>query len=94
MCKEGFDNTKGTLEEGMLVEDRKAEEIMDHSATFVNGHCQIQLPFGEEVPHLPDSSATAVRRLTRLERKMQKDPEFHRQYSCVVEKTNTRRRGS
>ena len=65
MYKEGFGDTKGTLEEGMLVGDRKAEEIMDHSATFVNGHCQINFHLERKYQkEVPDSSATAVRRLT------------------------------
>ena len=86
MYNEEFGDTNGTLEEGMSVEDRKAEEIMDQSATLVNGHYQIRLPFREDVPNLSDSLSTAARRLAWLERKMQRDSVFHRKYSCVVEK--------
>ena len=86
MYDEEFGETNETLE-GMSVKDRKAEEIMDQSATLVNGHYQIRLPFREDVPNLPDSLWTAARRLKWLERKMQRDPVFHRKYSCVVENT-------
>ena len=48
MYNEEFGDTNGTLEEGMSVEYRKAEVIMDQSVTLVNGHYQIQLPFREE----------------------------------------------
>ena len=44
MYNEEFGDTNGTLEEGMSVEYRKAEVIMDQSVTLVNGHYQIQLP--------------------------------------------------
>lgn len=86
MYKEEFGDTNGTLEEGMSVEDCKAEEIMDQSATLVNGHYQIRLPFREDVPNPPESLSTAVRRFAWLERKMQRDSVFHRKHSCVVEK--------
>ena len=48
MYNEEFGDTNGTLEEGMSVEYRKAEVIMDQSVTLVNGRYQIQLPFREE----------------------------------------------
>ena len=86
MYNEEFGDTNRTLEEGMSVEDCKAKEIMDQSATLVNGHHQTQLPFREDVLNLPDILSTAVRRSTWLEQKMQKDPVFHLKYSCVVEK--------
>ena len=44
MYNEEFGDTNRTLEEGMSVEYRKAEVIMDQSVTLVNGHYQIQLP--------------------------------------------------
>ena len=44
MYNEEFGYTNGTLEEGMSVEYRKAEVIMDQSVTLVNGNYQIQLP--------------------------------------------------
>ena len=89
MYNEEFDDTNGTLEEGMLVEDRKAEEIMNQSATLVNGHYHIRLPFREDVPNLPDSLTTAEMRLAWLKRKMKRDPVLHSKYSSVVEKYRT-----
>ena len=49
MYNEEFGDTNGTLEEGMSVEDHKAEVIMDQSTTLVNGHYQIQLPSREVI---------------------------------------------
>lgn len=68
MYNEEFGDTNETLE-GMSVKKRKAEEIKDQSATLVNGHYQIRLPFREDVPNLPDRLWTAARRLKWLERR-------------------------
>ena len=89
MYNEDFGDTNGNFEEGMSIEDRKAREIMDQSATLVNGHYQIRLPFRQEIPNLPDSLSTAEKRLMWLKRKMQKDPVFHTKYSSVMEKYGT-----
>ena len=89
MYNEEFGDINTALEEGMPVEDRKAKEIMDQSATLVNGHYQIKLPFRQEFPSLPDSLPTAEKRLTWLKRKFQRDPVFHAKYSNVVEKYQT-----
>ena len=89
MYNEEFGDINTALEEGMSVEDRKAKEIMDQSATLVNGHYQIKLPFRQEFPSLPDSLPTAEKRLTWLKRKFQRDPVFHAKYSSVVEKYQT-----
>ena len=62
---------------------------MNQSATLVNGHYYIRLPFREDIPNPPDSLTTAEKRLAWLKRKMQKDPVFHTKYSSVVEKYRT-----
>ena len=43
MYNEEFGDIDTALEEGMSIEDRKGKEIMDQSATLVNGHYQIRL---------------------------------------------------
>ena len=89
MYNEEFGDTNGDLEEGMSIEDRKAREIIDQSATLVNRHYQIRLPFRQEFPNLPDSLSTAEKRLMCLKRKMQRNPVFHTKYSSVMEKYRT-----
>ena len=89
MYNEEFDDINTALEEGMSVEDRKAKEIMDQSATLVNGHYQIKLPFRQEFPSFPNSVPAAEKRLMWLKRRMQRDPVFHAKYSSVVEKYQT-----
>lgn len=49
MYNEEFGDTNGTVEEGISVEDHKANVIMDQSKTLVNGHYQIQLPSREVI---------------------------------------------
>ena len=49
MYNEEFGDTNGTVEEGMSVEDHKANVIMDQSKTLVNEHYQIQLPSREVI---------------------------------------------
>ena len=49
MYNEEFGDTNGTVDEGMAVEDHKANVIMDQSKTLVNGHYQIQLPSREVI---------------------------------------------
>ena len=58
MYDEEFVEADANAEEGMSVEDRKAQELMD--------------------PDLPESLSTATSKLSWLERKMRKDPVFHR----------------
>ena len=68
------------------MEDHRALKIMDQSATLVNGHCQLKLPFCENPPNLPDSLAVAEKRLKWLKVTFHRNPVFHSQYGSVLEK--------
>ena len=59
---------------------------MDESVALVNGHYQLKLPFRQSPPCLPDSLPEAKKRLYWLEKKMERDPEFHKRYASVVNK--------
>lgn len=61
-------------------------QIMDESVALVNGHYQLKLPFRQSPPCLPDSLPEAKKRLYWLEKKMERDPEFHKRYASVVNK--------
>ena len=84
----GFEDARSD-EQGMPVEDHRAKEIMDASATLVNGHYQLKLPFKEGQSNLPDSKPTAEKRLQWLKKKMEKDENFKGKYTQVVEKYKT-----
>lgn len=86
MYHEEFNEISTSVDEGMSVEDRKAQRIMDQSATLVDGHYQVKLPIRKTTPDLPDSLPTAEKRLRWLTGKFQKNPVFHCKYSIVKEK--------
>ena len=86
MYHEEFNEISTTVDKGMSVEDRKTQRIMDQSATKVDGHYLVKLPFCKTTPELPDSLPTAEKRLTLLRGKFHKNPVFHHQYSIVIEK--------
>ena len=81
-----FGDTLVDVEQSLSLEDRRAKQIMDESVALVNGHYQLKLPFRQSPPCLPDSLPEAKKRLYWLEKKMEKDPEFHKRYSSVVNK--------
>ena len=69
-------------EESLSVEDQRAKQIMDESVVLVNGHYQLKLPFRHSPPCSPDS----LPRLYWLNKRMENDPEFHKQYASVIKK--------
>ena len=81
-----FGDTLVDVEQSLSLEDRRAKQIMDESVALVNGHYQLKLPFRQSPPCLPDSLPEAKKRLYWLEKKMERDPEFHKCYASVVYK--------
>ena len=81
-----FGDTLVDVEQSLSFEDRRAKQIMDESVALVNGHYQLKLPFRQSPPCLPDSLPEAKKRLYWLEKKMERDPEFHKSYASVVNK--------
>lgn len=80
---------KGTLvdvEESLSCEDQRAKQIMEESVALVNGHYQLKLPFRHDPACFPESLPVARKRLHWLKRKMERDPEFHKQYTRVINK--------
>ena len=73
-----------TVVQGLSVDDKRAKQIMDESAVLVDGHYQLKLSFRHSPLYLPDSLSAARKRLYLLKKKMEKDPEFHEQYSRVM----------
>ncbi len=81
-----FDDINDDVVENMSVEDRRAEDIMNMTAVLKDGHYQIGLPFKHNPPRLPDSLPTAKKRLEYLKLKMERDKNFRKKYSGVMEK--------
>ncbi|XP_031549036.1 uncharacterized protein LOC116286627 [Actinia tenebrosa] len=86
MYNDEFGNSYNDADEGMSIEDHRAKDIMDKSVKLIDGHYQLRLPFRQDRPILPDSRATAERRLEWLKKRMQKDEKFKEKYNQVMEK--------
>lgn len=81
-----FGDTLVDVQQSLSFEDRRAMQIMDESVALVNGHYQLRLPFRQSPSCLPDSLPEAKKRLYWSEKKMERDPEFHKRYASVVNK--------
>ena len=81
-----FKDTLVDVEESLSFEDQRAKQIMDKSVVLINGHYQLKLPFRHSPPYLPDSLPAAKKRLYWLKKRMERDPEFHKQYASVIQK--------
>ncbi len=76
-----FSETFFDDKEEMSVEERKFIEIMKNSVQLKDGHYQIKLPFKPSCVHMPNNLSVAQQRIKGLKKKLQKDSEFHREYS-------------
>ena len=81
-----FDDINDDVVENMSMEDRRAEDIMNMTTVLKDGHYQIGLPFKHNPPRLPDSLPTAKKQLEYLKLKMERDENFRKKYSGVMEK--------
>ena len=72
------------VEKSLSVEDRRAKQIMEEAVVLVDGHYQIKLPFRHSPPCLPDSLPVAKKRLYMLKKRLERNPELHKQYSGVM----------
>ena len=69
----------------MSVNDRKALAVWDASLHVVNGHYELDIPFKQTPPTLPDNKKMAERRLGYLRRKMENNPEFGEKYKAGMQ---------
>ncbi|XP_067650434.1 uncharacterized protein [Haliotis asinina] len=51
-----------------------------------DGHYEIDLPFKNKEVHFPDNYSLAYKRLTELKKRMEKDIQFHQEYTAFIEK--------
>ena len=67
------------------VEDR---QFMDTLETGIkrtsDGHVQMTLPFKSQNPTMPDNKEVAVRRLMLLKKKLQRDKQYHTDYTSFM----------
>ena len=58
----------------LSVNDMKVLNVWDKSVEVVDGHYQLDTPFKEDIPNMPDDRQMAEKRLQHLIRRMKKDP--------------------
>ncbi|KAK3726555.1 hypothetical protein QZH41_001957 [Actinostola sp. cb2023] len=67
------------------VEDRRAENTLEQTTCFNNGHYETGLLWRADDPRLPNNKGVAETRLQRLRRKFRCDTEFEEKYRKVME---------
>ncbi|XP_064642183.1 uncharacterized protein LOC135496665 [Lineus longissimus] len=66
---------------GLSVEDRKFLQILGSQIRQLDdGHYELPLPFRDENVRLPNNRAQALKRLSSLKHKMEKNPQFKEDY--------------
>ena len=68
----------------MSVNDRKALAVWDASVHVVNGHYELDIPFKQTPPTLPDNRKMVERRPGYLRRKIENNPEFGEKYKAGI----------
>ena len=66
--------------------DDKVTEFWKNGVRMENGHFVLGIPFKDGRPNLPDNRAMAEERLTKLQRRLYRDPTYRKKYTdCVKE---------
>jgi len=73
------------------VEDKLFLQKISSSQKVVDGHYQLQLPFREQHPSLPDNRFLALKRLESLKKKLIHNPEFQEDYNLFMQTLIDRR---
>nr|XP_049693327.1 uncharacterized protein LOC126053911 [Helicoverpa armigera] len=65
--------------------DRRAQAIVEATTTAIEGGYQVGLPWREDAVSMPPSYKAALRRLIKIEQKMDAAPEFAVQYTSQID---------
>ena len=71
--------------ESMSLEDKRALAVMENSATMVDGHYQVALPWREPNPYLPNNRSMAERWLFLLKKRLLQDSKLFDGYKATME---------
>ncbi|KAK3741593.1 hypothetical protein QZH41_012537, partial [Actinostola sp. cb2023] len=85
LCNSELTESTAEVRECMSLEDRRAKAIMDNTVTFVNGHCQIGLPWKYDSPQLPNNRSMSERRLELLKKRLLRDHVLAKKYTETME---------
>ena len=84
-CNWEFSDSIYVSEPAMSKEDKRALSIMKESICLKEGHYQIDLPWKDDVPCLPNNRAMAEHRLKLLRRRLHKNPDLRLKYSAFMD---------
>jgi len=87
---EDIDMNKSS-KKGMSIEDQESLNKMKNSVRPVNGRYSVGMLWKSEDPWLPDNRQMAEVRLQSLNRKLERDENFHREYRDFVSKGYARK---
>jgi len=84
-CDWEFSDSICVSKPAMSKEDKRALSIMKESICLKEGHYQIDLPWKDHVPCLPNNRAMAEHRLKLLRRRLLKNPDLRSKYSAFTD---------
>jgi len=84
-CDWEFSDSICVSKPAMSKEDKRALSIMKESICLKEGHYQIDLPWKDHVPCLPNNRAMAEHRLKLLRRRLLKNPDLRSKYSAFMD---------
>ena len=84
-CNWEFSDSICADKPAMSKEDNRALSIMKESICLKEGHYQIDLPWKDDVPCLPNNRAMAEHRLKLLRRRLLKNPDLRSKYSAFMD---------
>nr|XP_061785759.1 uncharacterized protein LOC133576497 [Nerophis lumbriciformis] len=71
-------------QEEMSREEMKYMELVESSVQLQDGHYQMKLPFKSENTSLPNNICVAKQRIRGLERRLQRNADFHSEYTSFL----------
>ena len=84
-CNMEFNDSVYSCEPSLSQNDKRALEIMNETATLVNGHYEIALPWKNDPPGIDNNKVIAEHRLRLLKKHLLKDPVLLTKYKECIE---------
>ena len=91
-CDWEFSDSICANKPAMFKEDKRALSIMKELICLKEGHYQIDLPWRDDVPCLPNNRAMAEHRLKLLRKRLLKNPDLCSKYSAFMDSLFENRR--
>ena len=79
-----FNESLEDLKTGMPQEDKKALSVFEESVHLKDGHYEVEIPWNNYPPCLPDNRPVAEHRLELLKKKLTRNPDMCDKYSNFI----------